>query len=117
MSVFDVIFGAGTFASINGVTYSGRSVTINNGQVIVDGVVQGELSGYQVTVNITGNVDKVSTTSGDINIVGDVRHAITTSGDIDCNHVIGDVETVSGDVDCGDIAGRVSTISGNIRQR
>jgi len=117
MSILDAIFGPGTSVNINGALYSGRSISITNGKVIVDGKEQGQVSEHQVTVNITGNVEQVSTVSGDINVVGDVKDARTTSGDIDCNHVIGNVETVSGDVDCGDIAGRVRTVSGNIRQR
>ena len=116
MKAFMGIFEKAGTVNINGDVYNGRSITVSNGEVIVDGKVQGAV-GHQVTVNIIGNVELVSTASGNISVVGDVHSADTVSGDIDCNDVLGNIETVSGDVNCNDVSGRIRTVSGNIRQR
>ena len=73
---------------IDGREFQGNNVSIVNGKVTVDGVVQdGELSG-PVTVTVHGNVENLSNISGDVtaNNVGRIK---TTSGDIRCSDVGG----------------------------
>lgn len=103
---------------INGNIYSGNSIVVTNGKVIVNGkdvtpdskdiniIVQGDIDELKVDacnkVFVTGNVNNISTKSGDIDITGIVE---------------GNVQTMSGDVDCGNILGSVSTKSGDIKHR
>ena len=85
--------------TINGKTYSGNNIIISNGKVIVDGAEQSEVLEHNIVVNVTGDVQSLE----------------TTSGDVQCESVSGDVKTVSGDVNVrGNVAGNVKTVSGDI---
>jgi hypothetical protein len=116
--------------TINGVSYTGSSISISNGVVsingknvtphdkIIDITVTGNIDDLRVDscqkIDVTGNVKNVDTVSGDVrcgNVSGNVE---TTSGDIKCGNVGGDVETVSGDVEANEIKGKVSTLSGDV---
>lgn len=68
-------------------------------------------------VIVTGNVNKVDTTSGDVEVKGNVSNGIkTTSGDIEISgDVTGDINTTSGDVRAKNITGKVRTTSGDIK--
>lgn len=83
--------------TINGKEYPGNNISINNGDVIIDGKKHNINT---KSIHIVGNVNKVETTSGDITIEGDVlKKAETMSGDITVHGDIkGKVETMSGDV-------------------
>lgn len=100
---------------INGNTYTGNSIVISNGKVIVNGKevtpdgkeinisVQGDIYELKVDtcnkVSVTGSVKSISTQSGDVEVTGDVDGNISTmSGDVDCGHVQGSISTMSGDV-------------------
>jgi len=97
--LFNVAFkNKGGTVEINGNSFTGNSITIANGQVIVDGVSFTIDQSPVLNVSVEGDIDKLETTSGDINIEGDV----------------GIVRTVSGHVTCGDVTGRVETVSGDI---
>lgn len=101
--------------TINGKTYSGNNIIISNGKVIVDGAEQSEVLEHNIVVNVTGDVQSLETTSGDVNVIGGVSNIQTTSGDVQCESVSGDVKTVSGDVNVrGNVAGNVKTVSGDI---
>ena len=94
------------------------NVVIRNGVTIVDGVPIKYLEGGCVThIIIQGDVQNVTTTSGDVSVCGSVGSINCTSGDVDCGDVIGSVNTTSGDVNCGSVGGMVNTYSGNIRHR
>ena len=118
---------------INGsqINVSGRSISVVNGKVIVDGKdvtpddkvirieVQGNVETLDVDVcaaiHVTGAVRELVTASGDVrcaDVLGGVR---TTSGDVQCKEVRGAVETVSGDVTASVIHGKVRTVSGDVR--
>lgn len=118
---------------INGVTYSGSSVTVINNRVIIDGkdqtpdakeitiTVQGDINDlsvdYAKSVTVTGNVNRLKTTSGDVEC-GDVKgDVITTSGDIECKNITGNVQSTSGDIDAENIGGSIKTLSGDIKYR
>lgn len=117
MKSFMGIFNQPSTVSINGSNYTGHSISIVDGKVIVDGAEQGAISGLQVVVNIVGDPREVSTVSGNINVQGDCGWVRTTSGDIRCHDVEGNVETVSGDVECMNVSGSVRTVSGDIEKR
>ncbi len=118
---------------MNGREYSGRSVTILNNRVFVDGVettpdakeinisVKGDLDNLSVDcckeLNVSSSViSKIITTSGDVTVSkGEISSITTTSGDVRCKDVIGDVRTVSGNVECNAILGNV--FGGNINSK
>lgn len=106
--------------NINGRSYVGNNITISAGGVVtVDGVVQdgAKLVG-PITVNITGDMEHVSNTSGNINITGDANIVMTTSGDVNVNgDVKKDASSTSGDITCSAIHGDVSTVSGDISRK
>lgn len=99
--------------TIDGKTFSGRSVSIVNGKVIVDGKTQdGELVG-PVTVMVDGDVQSLENHYGNVicNNAGDVS---TGSGDVNCGNVSGSIRTGSGGVDCGAVSGNIRTGSGDV---
>ena len=101
--------------TINGNTYSGNSVVVTNGRVVINGKdvtpdskeinisVEGNIEELKVDacnkVSVTGTVKNISTKSGDVDVTGDVNGSIQTmSGDVDCRHIQGSVSTTSGDI-------------------
>lgn len=120
MNIFNLMRRKSGSITINGRTFTGDSFTISaDGDVIVDGVSQGgkALVG-PITVNVTGDVEHVSNTSGNINISGDSNITMTTSGDINVKgDVKGNASTTSGDIDCREVHGGASTVSGDISRK
>ena len=86
--------------TINGVTYSGNSVSIINGKIVVDGEMKDQqLSNMIVNVVVNGDANEVSTVSGDISVNGNVNSVSSVSGDVNVRGgVNGSVSTVSGDI-------------------
>lgn len=136
MSIFDKVMNimSGSNISINGNIVGGKSITIRNGQVIIDGVdhtpdlknitivVNGNVEQIQVEacnyIEVNGSVDEVSTTSGDIKIGGNVMgDARTVSGDVELNDCMGSVSSTSGDIEANTINGSVKTLSGDIKYK
>jgi hypothetical protein len=121
---------------INNNDYVGRSISISGNKIIVDGKdisgdhrdskaitinITGDLDSLDVDycdkIEITGNVNKARTGSGDINCANITNGAQTGSGDIECESINGDVQTGSGDVKATTITGSVRTGSGDIKYR
>lgn len=115
---------------INGTSYSGNNISIVNGRVTIDGkehtptdkviniVVNGNIDSLHVDVcklvEVHGEVNDLTTTSGDV-VCGNVKNDVsTTSGDIECGNIGGSVKSTSGDVTAETIAGKVTTVSGDI---
>jgi len=99
---------------IDGREFYGTNVTISNGKVTVDGVVQdGELSG-PVSVTVHGDVQSLENHSGKV-IAQNVGEVSTGSGDVKCGNVSGSIRTGSGDVECGAVSGNIRTGSGDVR--
>ena len=105
--------------TINGKSYTGNNITVVNDEVYIDDVKQDVIESKIINIIINGDVDNVSTVSGDIVIKGNARNTVTsTSGDIEiCGNVEGSVNTVSGDVAAKTISGGVSSVSGNINHK
>lgn len=120
--------------TINGKSYVGDSIVINNDKIIIDGKnlsdhdqekeinisVEGDINALDVDVcqrievKGNGNVGYIKSVSGTVfcnNITGDAE---TTSGNINCEDVGGNVKTVSGDIHAHAISGKVNTVSGDI---
>lgn len=95
------------------VTPDGKTITIS---------IKGDVDSVQVDacdkIYINGNVNNISTMSGDVVLneaKGDIK---TTSGNVTCEgNCGGSITTVSGDVKAMDIAGSVKTVSGDIKKR
>ena len=108
--------------TINGNNYSGNSISVANGKIIVDGkdvtpdsreiniIVKGDINELTVDscnkVSITGNVKNVTLKSGDIDIAGNVTDSIqTVSGNVGCGNV---------GYGYGNVGGSIATMSGNV---
>ena len=103
---------------INNKGYVGKSITITNGNVIIDGKSI-EIEEKEINISVTGDINDLRVTScNSLEIKGNVKTIETTSGDINIEgDVSGNVKTVSGDVRCGNITGDVKTVSGDIKRR
>lgn len=101
--------------TINGVEYTGKSVTVCDGDVIVDfKKVHGGANYIYENITIEGNADNIKTSSGNVKVSGNVNNVSTTSGDVTTNSIQNAATTVSGDITAGIINGSATTISGDI---
>lgn len=100
--------------NINGINYNGTSFSIINGRFVIDDVEQSQDLGRVITISINGNVDNLTTASGNVVVTGNVGNLSTVSGTVSCRDVTSDVKTVSGNVRCESVAGNVKTVSGDI---
>ena len=99
---------------INGKKYNGKSISINNNKIIIDGK---DCTPDSKTIDITvqGNINELNVDScNSLMVIGEVAAIKTQSGDVECNIVNGNVSTMSGDVKCNNIGGSVKTMSGDI---
>ena len=108
--------------TINGKTFKGNNISIIDGVVYVDGKAADESNASintTIIVKITGNVDSISTASGDVEVTGHAGKISTGSGNVSTGGgCAGAIFTSSGDVDInGQVCGSVKTKSGNIRYR
>jgi DUF4097 and DUF4098 domain-containing protein YvlB len=104
----------GSSVTIDGRTFTGRSISINGDKVVIDGVEQAGTLVGPISVTVNGNAESVETGSGKVEITGTAGRVKTMSGDVRCGDVHGDVGTMSGDVTCSTISGSVKTMSGDI---
>ncbi|MGE6347932.1 hypothetical protein ACQKIY_25340 [Bacillus mycoides] len=120
----------GSMISIGGVTYTGRNITVNNGQVIVDGVIQGQKleekniiinadnfqgtlkCGYSTVVN--GNIGGDVESNGSVTCDG-IGGSVSAGGSVRCDDVKGNV-SAGGSVNCGNIGGSAMA-GGSIKHR
>ena len=104
--------------SINGNTYSGNSIVVTNGKVIINGKDVTPDS-KEINIKVDGNIDELKVdVCNKVEITGDVSNVKTQSGDVEISgNVTGSIQTMSGDVDCGTVGGSISTMSGDIKHR
>lgn len=104
--------------TINGVSYVGNNVKIINGKVIVDGKDMTPDS-KNITIHVDGDISKLSVDICEkLSVTGNVNELSTVSGDVTIGGNVGqNVKTVSGDVKCGNISGKVTTVSGDIKNK
>ena len=107
--------------TINGKTYKGNNISIIDGVIYIDGKIadkSNSILNTTIIVKITGNVDRISTESGDVEVTGHAGKISTGSGDVSTGNCAGAISTGSGDVDInGQVYGSVKTGSGDIRYR
>lgn len=107
--------------TINGKTYKGNNISIIDGVIYIDGKIADKSNASlntTIIVKITGNVDSISTESGDVEVTGHAGKISTGSGDVSTGNCAGAISTGSGDVDInGQVYGSVKTVSGDIRYR
>lgn len=106
--------------TINGKTYRAKgNISIINDRILVDGVAidASELEAKTINITIEGksvNVERIEDV-GEVTVTGDVESVNSTNGDITVNgKVIGNVMTTNGDVRAENIEGNVSSINGSI---
>ncbi len=104
--------------NINGSSFSGNSIKINNGKIFIDGVDKTP-DAKDINITVTGNIDSLSCDNANkIDVTGDAGSIKTMSGDVFCGgNVSGNVQTMSGDVQALIIEGDVSTMSGDIKHK
>lgn len=102
---------------IDGRTFEGKDVTIQNDEVWVDGKKQSDSLIDSVTVTVHGDVDTLDLGAGKAVIRGSCARVETQSGDVECGDVKGSVTTMSGDVHCGKVGGSIKTMSGDVDHR
>ncbi len=105
----------GSSVTINGQTFTGRTISVTGDRIVIDGVECGDSLIGPISVVVNGSAESVETTSGSVEVTGSVGGIKTMSGDVHCADVSGDVGTMSGDVTCQKIAGNAKTMSGDIR--
>ena len=120
--------------SINGTTFSGKSINIKNNKILIDGLnvtpdnkiitilVNGNVDILQTdvceTIKIAGDVKDLSLSAGNIEVIGDCHRDVKTSaGNIKCENVTGNVSTGSGDITCENISGSAKAMCGDINRR
>lgn len=103
--------------NINNNSYVGRSIVITGNKVIIDGkdVTPDSKS---IEIKVEGNINELKVDACDkVSVTGNVEMLSTQSGDVDVSGDVGSISTMSGDVDCGDVNGYISTMSGDIKHR
>jgi hypothetical protein len=94
--------------TINGRSYSGRNVSIINGQVIIDGKVDDgfESTSRIVEVRVTGDLCSLRT---DASVVmhGQISGNLNAGGSVSCDDVGGNI-SAGGSVNCDNVSGSVT---------
>lgn len=114
-----------SFVTVNGVAIPGRTISMTNGVLFVDGKRYEEKEGEagavvgcsELTIVINGNVrGSVSTSSGHVKVSGNCETAKSVSGDVEIDgNVTGSVSSMSGDVRVtGKVSGSASSMSGRV---
>lgn len=98
---------------VNGTSYSGSNISINNGEVVVDGKIMEQTLTGVVHVTVIGDIETLNNENGNVtaNLIKNVN---TTNGDIKADVIEGAVSTVNGDVSSLKITGNVSSVNGDI---
>lgn len=105
--------------SINGVTYEGANLIINNdsGHIQIDNQII-SINNRVMDINISGNLNVLEVSSANkIEILGNVGEVNTASGSINADKILGNVNSASGSIYANEIKGNVSSISGSVNYR
>lgn len=108
-----VIGGRGGTVTVNGKTYRGKNVRIQNDVVYVDGKPVGEgastaAEGGILHIEVTGDVGSIESDQS-VTVNGNVQGSVNAGGSVNCGSVGGDVDaggsvssdSIGGDVDAG----------------
>lgn len=104
---------------VNGryVNLTGQNITITDRGMFVNGKPIEEFDDSQVPVlkiEITGNVESLTTENGEVTVNGRVGTVISKNGNVDCQTVEGNVESKNGNVTVTTCHGDCDTKNGNI---
>lgn len=105
--------------TINGVTYEGENLIINNnsGHIQIDNQII-SISNRIININVSGDLNVLEVSSANtIEIIGNAGEVNTASGNIQVDKVLGNANSVSGSIYANDIIGNVSTISGSVNYK
>ena len=105
--------------SINGVTYEGANLIINNdsGHIQIDNQIV-SINNRVIDINISGDLNVLEVSSANkIEILGNVGEVNTASGSIYADKILGNVNSASGSIYANEIKGNVSSISGSVNYR
>ena len=104
--------------TINGNTFSGSNIIVTNGKVLINGKDVTPDS-KEINISVVGNIEQLKVDAcNKVSVEGNVQSISTKSGDVEVSgDVDGSISTMSGDVDCGHVKGSVSTMSGDIKHR
>ncbi|UUV46557.1 hypothetical protein [Bacillus phage vB_BanS-Thrax3] len=96
-------FGRNSSITINGQTYVGNNITMDNGKVIVDGVEQDVIHKEPIQLTVNCNVEKIFVEES-ISVHGDIHGDVVAKNSINCMDVIGDANA-GFSINCSDIKG------------
>lgn len=121
--ILDITFGRVGTITINGKnikdrTVAGRNIVINNGVLTVDGVVHSDSDSLmkepELTIVVTGDVEKVATTNGNVQVAGSTKDVSTVNGNVTTQGNIDKASTVNGNIKAQSID-KASSVNGNIK--
>lgn len=104
---------------VNGryVNLTGQNITITDRGMFVNGKPIEEFDESQVPVlkiEITGNVESLTTDNGEVTVNGRVGTVVSKNGNVECQTVEGNVESKNGNVIVTTCHGDCDTKNGNI---
>ena len=104
---------------INGryINLTGQSVSITDNGIYVNGKPIEEFDESQVPVlkiEITGNVESLTTENGEVTVNGRVGSVVSKNGNIECQTVEGNAESKNGNIFVTTCHGDCDTKNGNI---
>lgn len=65
-------------------------------------------------IEITGNVESLTTEDGNVTVNGRVGTVVSKNGNVECRTVGGNVENKNGNIYCGKVMGNCDTKNGDI---
>lgn len=96
---------------------TGKSISFTSNGIYVNGKpieVFDESEIPVLKIEITGNVESLTTEEGEITVNGHVGTVVSKDGYIKCRTVGGNVENKNGDIYCGKVMGNCYTKNGDI---
>lgn len=105
--------------TINGATYEGENLIINNnsGHIQIDNQII-SINNRVININVSGDLEVLEVSSANtIEIIGNAGEVNTASGNIQVDKVLGNANSVSGSIYANEIIGNVSTISGSVNYK
>lgn len=123
-SFFEKFFGCQKNSSVSSVSVngkpirvpSGKSISVVNNQVYIDGVVYPLDGVFKLTIIVEGDSGEIKINNGTVKVQGSVNGAVNTgNGTVTVyGDVKGDVSSRNGDIKCRNVAGRVESHNGTI---
>ncbi len=103
---------------INGKSYKGNSLQINDNEILIDGRrVDDQEDQKVINITVDGNIDTLNVDSCDkLEITGDCGNVTSKNGDIQISgNIDGDVTNKNGNIMCRNVSGDVETKNGSIQ--